>query len=124
MPTAEARIQTERPGRYLTQICKHLSNEGRHLGHRPRAHAGGDIQATHPATEAQVEWSATSGLVRLGWGQATLQATAGTLTLQARAADEENLRRIQDLLTSHLDRFSRRDPLTVTWQPAPDASEA
>ena len=30
MLTAEARIETDRPGRYLTQICQHLSNQGRH----------------------------------------------------------------------------------------------
>ena len=32
MLTAEARVETDRPGRYLTQLCQHLSNRGRHLG--------------------------------------------------------------------------------------------
>jgi hypothetical protein len=47
-----------------------------------------------------------------------MQAGPGELTLRAEAGDEETLRQIQDLITGHLDRFSRRDPLTVTWQRA------
>ena len=49
MLTAEARVETDRPGRYLTQTCQHLSNRGRHLGtgkgllsrHRPGGRQGG-----------------------------------------------------------------------------------
>src|SRR5215472_5665990 len=40
----------------------------------------------------------------------------GTLTLHAEAADEENLRRIQDLITARLERFGQRDHLKVDWQ--------
>jgi hypothetical protein len=29
MLTAEARVETDRPERYLTQLCQHLSNQGR-----------------------------------------------------------------------------------------------
>ena len=32
MLTAEARVETDRPGRYLTPLCRHLSNRDRHLG--------------------------------------------------------------------------------------------
>ena len=39
MLTAEAHIPTDRPSRYLAQLCKHFANKGRHLGHRPRTHA-------------------------------------------------------------------------------------
>jgi hypothetical protein len=47
-----------------------------------------------------------------------VQAAPGTLTLRAEAADEANLRRIQDMLTTRLEKFGRRERLTVTWQPA------
>ena len=40
----------------------------------------------------------------------------GRLAVRAEAADEESLRRIQDLLTARLPKFGRREHLTVKWQ--------
>ena len=45
-----------------------------------------------------------------------MQAFPGRLTVRAEAADQESLRRIQDLLTSRLLKFGRRENLTVDWQ--------
>jgi hypothetical protein len=39
MFAAEAHVETERPSRYLVQLCKHFENKGRHLTHRPRNHS-------------------------------------------------------------------------------------
>jgi len=36
--------------------------------------------------------------------------------VRADAAHEESLRRIQDLLTARLQKFGRRERLTVTWR--------
>lgn len=47
-----------------------------------------------------------------------MRALPGRLTIRAEAADQEDLRRIQDLLTTRLERFGRREHLTVTWQAA------
>nr|WP_231905586.1 DUF2218 domain-containing protein [Streptomyces davaonensis] len=73
MPTVEARVETERPSRYLGQLCKHFSNKGRHLGRRLHGHSGsGDGQALREmravAEQAQIEWSDTEGQVALPWG--------------------------------------------------------
>jgi hypothetical protein len=115
MPTAEAHVETDRPSRYLVQLCRHFSHNGRHLGHRPRAHDGGDAHA-RPDVQAHVEWSDTHGTVNFApWGQCIMQVNANMLTLRAEAADEEKLQRIQELLAGHLDRFGRRDRLEVTW---------
>jgi hypothetical protein len=112
MLTAEALVETEHPSRYLVQLCRHLSEMGQHLRHRPRTRDGG-----HAPPEVQhVEWSETQGIVRLSWGQWTMQATADALTLRVEAADEESLRRIQDLVAGRLEGFGRRDHLTVNWQ--------
>ncbi|GAB2883643.1 hypothetical protein GCM10027074_60330 [Streptomyces deserti] len=120
MPTAEARVETERPSRYLVQLCKHFSTKGRHLGHRPRAHMGGDAQALRDmravAEQAQVEWTDTEGHVGLPWGRIILRAASGALTLRVEAVDEEDLRRLQDLAGGHVERFGRRDGLQVRWQ--------
>ncbi len=53
-------------------------------------------------------------------GTCTIAASADRLVLRVEAADEENLRRIQDVLTRDIDRFGRRERLTVNWH-SPEA---
>jgi len=120
MPTAEARIPTDRPGRYLVQLCKHVANKGRHLTHRPRTHALPELRPD----QIQVEWTDSDGTLRLPWGQCTLQAAPGTLRVYVEADDQENLERLQDLVSTHIARFSRRDPLRVTWEPSDATADA
>src|SRR3954452_17177521 len=118
MLTAEAHVRTELPNRYLLQLCKHAGQMGQHRGHRCRPHDG---QGTHTPPEIQhAEWSDTQGTVKMNWGQWTVHATPGTLTLRAEATDEKNLHQIEDLLGGRLEKIGRRDDLTVTWQ-RPDA---
>ncbi|MFI6405968.1 DUF2218 domain-containing protein [Streptomyces sp. NPDC050548] len=132
MPTAEAHVATERPGRYLVQLCKHFDNKGRHLGHRPRSHGTEDgmrSPRTHTLPEPRpdqihVEWTDTDGTLTLPWGRCVLRATPGLLTVRVEADDPENLGRLRDLVTTHLGRFSRRDPLTVEWQQSETSDEA
>ena len=45
-----------------------------------------------------------------------MRAFPGRLTVGAEAADQESLRRIQDLLTARLQQFGRREHLTVNWR--------
>jgi hypothetical protein len=129
MPTAEARVPTERPGRYLVQLCKHFSHRGRHLGRRLHGHPGGDARALHDmraaAEQARVDWSDTEGTVDLPWGRITLQAAPGVLVLRAEADSEEDLGRLRDLVGGHVERFGRRDGLRAHWRSAdapPDSS--
>lgn len=111
MLTAQAHVRTERPSRYLVQLCRHAGQMSRHLGRFRTAHTGAAPEVTH------VEWSDIHGTVELNWGRWTLEATHDTLTLRAEATDEHSLRRIQDLLAARLEQIGRRDQLTVTWQP-------
>jgi len=118
MLTAEAFICTEHAEQYLARLGKHAAKlGGTGHGHRPRAHGGGHAPHQAPPQVEHAEWSATSGTVRLDWGGWTIQADPGTLRLRADAADEPSLRRIQDMLTTRLEKFGRREHLTVTWQP-------
>ena len=115
MLTAEADIQTEHAARYLARLCGHagkMGTPGGRLSHRPPSHARGDA----PPEIRHVECSETEGTVSLNWGQWTMRALPGLLAVRAEAANEESLRRIQDLLTARLQRFGRREHLTVTWQ--------
>lgn len=119
MLTAEAHVQTEHPARYLIQLCQHVSKMGGHLRHQPRSHDGDG----GPPEIRRAEWSETDGIVTLNWGELTMHATPGALTLRAEAGSEEDLRRIQDLVTARLEKIGRRDRLRVNWQ-APETSAA
>ena len=112
MLTAEAQVKTQDPGRYLTQLCHHAQQVHR-MRHQPRNH-GGDRQP--PPKVQQVECSETSGVISFGWGQCIMQATPGTLTLRAEAEDEGSLQRVQDIVARDIERFGKRNQLTVTWQ--------
>jgi hypothetical protein len=116
MLTVEAQVETERPSRYLVQFCKHAAAMGG--GHRgPGMHLGDALARRE--VQVHADWSDTHGVVTFTpWGQCTITASADMLTLRVEAADEENLRKIQDIITRDLGRFGRRDGLAVNWQPA------
>jgi hypothetical protein len=116
--TSDARSSTDRASRCLTQLCRHADQMGRRPHYRPRAHGGGGA----PPKVEHTEWSDTHGVIRLASGQCTMQATQNTLTLRAEAADEDNLRIVQDGIARRLETMGRRDQLTVTWQ-RPEAAE-
>ncbi len=117
MLTAEAQIETGRPGRYLAQLCKHAAAMGSARGHQARMHGGGTLADRQ--VQVHAEWSDTHGVVRfVPWGQCVIEASADRLTLRVEATDEEDLRQIQDVLTRDLGRFGRRERLTVSWHRA------
>jgi hypothetical protein len=114
MVIAEARIETDRAERYLAQICKHAAAMGGG-GHRARLHKGD--HSDRDELNVHADWSATRGAVTFTpWGTCAIAADGRILTLRVEASDEENLGRIQDILTRDLDRFGRRDRLVVNWQ--------
>ena len=123
MLTAEADIQTEHAATYLARICGHagkMGTAGHRLGHRRPSHARGD----GPPEVRHVECSGTEGTVSLNCGRWTMRALPGLLAVRAEAADEQSLRRIQDLLTVRLQKFGRREHLTVNWRPGAAAAQA
>jgi hypothetical protein len=73
IPTAEARIQTKHPSRYLVQLCRHASSINRKI---LRLHAG-NAQA-RPEIQ-HVESTGTDGTLILKWGRCTMQAGPDTL---------------------------------------------
>ena len=118
MPAAQARIETERASRYLTQLCQHVqsiySKRGSHFprrGHSPAGHARG-----RPAEPPRVAWTDTRGTVSFGDAAITLTASPTALLLHAEADSEDSLQRAQELVTQVLIRIGRRDRLSVTWQ--------
>jgi hypothetical protein len=118
MLTAEAHVGTARASRYLIQFCKHADAMTGHGGHGMHL---GEMLARRDV-RVHAEWSDTHGVVTFSpWGRCTITADEATLTFRVEANDEEKLQQIQDIITRDLDRFARRDGLTVTWQPASPA---
>ena len=113
MLTAEAHVQTNHPGRYLAQLSRHAQQVHR-MRHRPHSH--NERGAQPPPKVKHAEWSETRGSIDFGWGRCTLQANGDLLTLRAEAADEEDLQRVQDIVTRDIERFGSREHLKVSWQ--------
>lgn len=112
---SDAHIETVRARRYLGQLLGHARSIGdRHrrggFGHLTRH--GGEIGISATGTDTDAE------LVLDPWGRCTATADATALHLHVDAATPEDLHRIQDVLIRDLERFSRRDPLTIAWSPS------
>jgi hypothetical protein len=115
MATSDARVQTDRPGRYLAQLCKHAAAMGRARRHSPRAHLQQMLQMREVRVDA--EWSGDQGAITFApWGRCMAAAEPGALSLHAEAADEEHLARIEEIIARNLERFSRRGSLAVHWR--------
>jgi hypothetical protein len=126
MMIAEARVETERPSRYLAQLCRHVEELAQARPHKSgeRTGARGDeVAQARPHMLPRVEWTDTHGIVSFGEGRCILRAEPGTLTLRAEAPDEETLRWVQHRVADRLERFGRRDRLTVTWSSLQRADE-
>jgi len=89
--TARADVPTGTPDRYAKQLLAHLGQ--------------------------RVSWSTDgdSSTAPIAGGSGTVVTGDGILTLLAEAPDAETLARVQHVLGSHLERFGRRNELTVTW---------
>ncbi|QYN36491.1 DUF2218 domain-containing protein [Pseudonocardia sp. DSM 110487] len=126
MPTAEAAIDTPRAARYLAQFGKHARAMGGTRGHGMRMHGGNPLASGE--VNLHVECADDQVVVTFDpWGSATLRVQDDRLTVRADAADEQNLHRIQEILTRDIERFGRRDQLTLTWDgtdPEPPAHRA
>jgi hypothetical protein len=98
--TSRAEVPTEKPVAYMRQLCKHF-------GHKVDASFGDD-----------------AGYIQFEFGRCALQAADGVLALEVSAADEEAHERIERVIGSHLERFGRRDELSVAWRGDTHAGES
>ena len=89
--TAEARVATAVPHRYLGQLCKHFEHK-------------------LPVTLAEAQ-----GRIAFPAGVCTLDAEAETLVLRVTASDEAALASLEDVVARHLERFAFRDKPEVRW---------
>ena len=109
MPIAHTHVSTDRPGRYLVQLCEHLNQISHHARHGSTTDSGG------PPQVRRAEWTDSHGDIEFPAGQCTLDAQDYTLTITLAADDADELRRMQELFATRLETIGRRDGLTVTW---------
>jgi len=106
MPTSQARVPTDRSGRYLTQLCQHANAIGSRTSHH--------IHGAHPRLR-HVEQSDTDAILQFDKGRCTAQVEPDALVLYAEAEDDQSLHRIEQLITADLKRFGTRARLEVVW---------
>ncbi|MEV5833965.1 DUF2218 domain-containing protein [Nocardia sp. NPDC052112] len=115
MPTIEARIPTDRPGRYRHQFTSHASAMSSPRASRMRGHAGG----VRAEVQLHVESTDTQTTVTFSpWGRCVLSDDTDTLIAHIEATDDQALQRIQEIVTHDLNRFG----LTAPWQSIDDGT--
>jgi hypothetical protein len=118
MPIAHASIPTTHASQYLVAVCRHASR----MSHRILARHGGD-RANRPQV-SHVDWTDTDGTLELNWGHCTFHAGPDELTVRIEAADDEHLEAVQQIIARDLERYGRREDLSINWrrQPAPSTT--
>ncbi|CAM3419492.1 DUF2218 domain-containing protein [Stackebrandtia soli] len=91
MYTSVASVATDRGGRYIKQLCSHFNQK------------------------ADSTFDEKTGHTVFAFGEARMTAESETLELQVSAESEELLGRVEYVVADHLERFAKRDQLTVTW---------
>lgn len=84
---------SDRAGRYLVQLCKHFAHK------------------------VPAEYDESRGRVDFPWGVCRLQADGGRLAVTCEAADTEALKRVEAVVTDHVERFAWREKPRMDWQP-------
>ena len=109
MPTAHARVSTDRAARYLTQLASHVGRMAEH-GDRLRHHGHSAAPPAAPPTGADA-------VLTFDGGRCTLHASDSALILLTEADDERHLSEITSRIAARLEHIGERDGLTVAWQP-------
>ena len=115
MPSTEARIETDRPNRYLTQLCQHASAMDSASGHRLRMHARDQRQEGQRLT-VRSECSDDTAVLTFNLGaRCTIIAASNLLTVRIDADTEQVLNQVREIITRDFERFGRRDDLIMNW---------
>ncbi|MDE0571870.1 DUF2218 domain-containing protein [Demequina sp. B12] len=88
------RARTDRPGRYLKQLCSHL------------------------AEKLPVEWDEAGGTVTFETATSTLTAVDGSLEIAITGAETLHVYRSMGIVAGHLEKFGAKAGLSVEWDDA------
>lgn len=89
--TTRTTIATPHASRYLQQLCKHWSHK------------------------AKADFTPAAGTVTFETWQVAMQATDGALDVTVTVQNADEMARMQDVVTSHLQRFATQETLSAAW---------
>ena len=72
--------------------------------------------AKHFHHKLDVRFDEREAVVPFAFGHAALEAGEDVLTITAHAQRPDDLRRVEQVVGSHLERFGKRDELVVAWR--------
>lgn len=93
MFNSQACIDSEHAARYLTTLCRHFARK---------------VPATWDEQQGQVKF--VDGLCKM-W----LDADEG-LVIRCEAPSADQLKKLESILTMHMQMFQRREELSINWQ--------
>jgi hypothetical protein len=96
---SEANLQTAESSELLARLCRQFQSRA----------------AAHPDLRLAVEWSETRGSVDFGWARCVLEANRDALNVRVEADQADDLGRLQELLTRHLEHHDAGDQPAVQW---------
>ncbi|WP_319529988.1 DUF2218 domain-containing protein [uncultured Cohaesibacter sp.] len=84
-------ISSDRASGYLQQLCKHF-------GHK-----------------IETRFTPEEGEIIFPFGRCDLTAVDRDLTMKAQAESEEDLKKLENVIASHLERFAFKEELKISW---------
>ncbi|KXK19883.1 MAG: hypothetical protein UZ15_CFX003001903 [Chloroflexi bacterium OLB15] len=90
--TAEATVATANASKIMKWLCGHFK------------------------MKVPAEYNDVSGHVNFPFGVCTMTATDTALLIRVQAPDAESFERVKLVVSDHLERFGRKEALTVVWQ--------
>ncbi|HLR26953.1 MAG TPA: DUF2218 domain-containing protein [Fodinibius sp.] len=91
MFTSTISLSTKDASRFIKRLCKHFSHK------------------------VEVEFDESSGHVNFPLGECNMEAADNTLQFDIKAANEEDLEKIQHVISSHSDQFARNESFEWKW---------
>ena len=92
MYTSITSLPTNEASRLIKRLCKHFSHK------------------------VDVEFDESSGHVDFPMGSCNMKASDDTLTFDIQADNPENLQKVQQVISSHADKFARDESLEWEWK--------
>jgi hypothetical protein len=101
---SEANLQTAQASELLAQLCRQFQSRA----------------AAHPDLGIAIQSSEMRSSVDFGWARCVLEASPDALHLRVEADQADDLERLQELLTRHLEHHSSSEQVAVLWSSGGD----
>ncbi|WP_316860442.1 DUF2218 domain-containing protein [uncultured Cohaesibacter sp.] len=89
--TSETTVTTENASKYLQQLCKHF-------GHK-----------------VETSFTPEEGKINFPMAVCILEAKDNTLFMRLSAETQEDVRKAEGIVVSHLERFAFKEDLSISW---------